>query len=534
MSLRVRYLFPLCALFLLLAVTAVACSDDGPKSSEQSSAVVVPGSELRWAKATFKTEDMAPCQSIYPNMMRNEMYESVVARDSNGVLLPAIAESWEVVGDNAWRFHLREDAKFHNGRSVTAADVKGSYEWMINPDTGCPAAGRVPLLTGVEIVDDHTVDLITSGPSPLLGKGISLLQVIPWAEFEAAGGKDGFRDNPIGSGPYIFEKFEFGEVFTTRLWGEHTTRKNFFVEFNTQLKVPELGARIAGLRTGKLHIAQIDPTQGKKLQEEGELQVGVTALGTHTGFQLPVREDPERTGVAKWVVADVNVRKAMNYAIDRELLVSQLTGGLYSANFGQYGAPGLTVGYDPNLPGFNYDPAKAKELLAKAGYPNGIPAGLVTINFQAFDNFRTEVAQFVQAQFKEVGIEAELVGDPDYATWLDKWMGTKPRQSLHQMDWFTQPAMDADFTMTWHTCDSFTKFYCNEEFDKYYKASRTEIDPVARLKLLQQASAVMQDDPPYLWLYNEGVVFAVAKNVIGFAPRGDRTVIPDGIVVSSQ
>jgi peptide/nickel transport system substrate-binding protein len=214
------------------------------------------------------------------------------------------------------------------------------------------------------------------------------------------------------------------------------------------------------------------------------------------------------------------VRQAINYAIDKETIVQTLFGGLTEVSPGQHFQP-FTFGYNPDVEAYPYDPDKARELLAEAGYPDGF-----TLNFETTDGrapLDKAVAEIAAAYLADVGItaEIELIDTEEY---LARFHDPTLRSPLRQGFWAYVPLLDADLVLTWFQCDQPREWHCDPEYDEAYQASVTELDPAKRLALLQEAIKLVHDNPPDVYLFAFPDIFGLSPNVGGFEPR------PDGLM----
>jgi peptide/nickel transport system substrate-binding protein len=211
----------------------------------------------------------------------------------------------------------------------------------------------------------------------------------------------------------------------------------------------------------------------------------------------------------------------MNYAIDKDSLVKNVYKGLTKPEQGQV-LQSTTVGFNPNVKPYPYDVAKAKSLLAQAGYPNGFNMKIEVYNTSPE---LEPTYLFVQNQLKDVGINADLHLSADSAYFLDRWYGRVARPNMLTVSLLNSPAMDADFALVWfkgNGTDTNQRFYQNPDFDAAYTASTTELDPAKRSDLLQKAVSVMNDDPPYLFLVEGFDIWAASPKIDNLIARGDQ------------
>lgn len=286
------------------------------------------------------------------------IFDTLIQRDwaNGGELIPGLATSWEQIDDNTVEFKLRPDVTWQDGSPFTANDVKFTFDRTIDGDARLAANGRYGL-TAVEVVDDLTVRLITDGPSGTL---LVLLsdpgsEIVPAAYFEEVG-YEAFQQMPIGTGPYRVTEF----VPDTRImfeanenyWGGAPAAATVEV-----VGIPEVSTRVAALLNGEIDMAMdLPPDQVGTVEAGGDFVISsVSPLNTNI-FAIVGANPP---------LDKKEIRQAMNLSIDRQAIVEQLLGG-----FGVWPS-GLQSTLDPlyiEQPQLPYDPDRARELLAEAGY----------------------------------------------------------------------------------------------------------------------------------------------------------------------
>jgi peptide/nickel transport system substrate-binding protein len=446
----------------------------------------------------------------------NGMFESLLALDENGKVIPSLATAWKNVDATTWQFTLAQGRKFSDGNPVTMADVKYSWDRGLNPDNKLGILTRLPTVASTAVVDDRTFNVITKVADPLLLKRVALVVILEKAHIEKLTPGE-IALQPIGTGPYMLKEFVPNDHYYL-VPNPNSPIKPFASEIQIKA-VPELAARVAGLKTSELDaIATVSLDQADALKAAG-YQIAVFDQGRSQGAFL-------FTNVGDLPTNNKLVRQAMNYAIDKETLAKTVFKGFTKPEAGQI-VESTTVGYNPNLKAYPYDPAKAKALLAQAGYPNGIK---IKVDLAAFIVESQATWLYIQNQWKAVGIDADLNFISDSAGFLDRWYGRTARGSVLSVSLMNAPAMDADFALTWfrgNGPDANQRFYVNKDFDDAYTASTTELNEAKRSELLQKAMTIMYDDPPYLFLIEGFELWAISPDIIDFKPRGDQEALMD-------
>ena len=275
----------------------------------------------------------------------------LVYRDSEGNYTPWLAESWTVSEDSlVWDFKLREDVFFHNGDPLTAQDYAWTFNRLINPETASPIAANLVLGLGqAEAVDDYTLRLTfgMTNASLLYNLATSpgLLQPLPQAAFEEMGA-DEFGHMPIGVGPYKMKEFQTGDKFVLErnpdyAWGPEALENSgaYYIETIVFRIIPEIDTLVAALEAGEVDYAWVNPRELMLLDGLDHLDFFME-LEKGTGLTLAMN-------VQKPPFDDVNVRKAFNYAIDRQKLIDLIAQGYGEPIFGPL-TPS-TEGYFPGV-----------------------------------------------------------------------------------------------------------------------------------------------------------------------------------------
>jgi ABC-type transport system substrate-binding protein len=343
------------------------------------------------------------------------VWDSLVGFDlEEGGVGPGVAERWEGAADGkSWTFHLRKGLKFHNGDPVTAHDVKFSLERKMSPESiASGAASLRRAIDKIDVVDDHTVRVHTKGIIPHFVASLSRAvfmegSVMPKKYIETVGVK-GFREKPIGSGPWKFVRLVPGdrieyEAVTTPHWRGTPQFKRM-----TLLLVPEQSTRIAMVRTGEASIASIGPDAIKEAQAGGMKIVSVPGT-MQAVYQFWGTYKPEAKGSP---VTDVRVREALSLAIDRQQIIDHVMGKqarwpIAFATFRYSSDVTIPRWEDWAKTSLRYDPARAKKLLADAGYPNGFKLTFWNTALPGTP-FMVQIGEAVAGFWEKIGVKVEM------------------------------------------------------------------------------------------------------------------------------
>jgi peptide/nickel transport system substrate-binding protein len=294
-------------------------------------------------------------------------WDSVVHRDFDGNIAPGLATSWKFAADNlSVEFDLRKDAKFHNGDPFSAEDVVYSLERMRRPSLRAGYKPNLARIARFEVVDRYKVRATLSEPFPeILGNLEPFFGIVP-RQYTERIGDTAFMDKPVGTGPFKFVNLVPGDRLTVEAFTDHYRR---VPQFKTLVVrgIPEAVTRVAALKTGEVDAMDIVPPYEVPSLRANPTTDVVAEDVNETDFFLISTLEPNHPFAKK------EVRLALNYALNRDALVKDVFYGL--------ARPATTLsapyesGYDPNLKPYPYDPEKARQLLASAGYPNGVDAG---------------------------------------------------------------------------------------------------------------------------------------------------------------
>jgi peptide/nickel transport system substrate-binding protein len=441
----------------------------------------------------------------------HQFFDALFYRDQDLKLQPALGLSWKTLDDLTWEITLRQGVRFHNGEEFTADDVKFTFDWLTAPEQeGIGwAIYADPLVEKTEVVDDYTVRITTKEPAPLLISNLTDWHILPKDTFEEMGA-DAFRMNPVGTGPYTFVEWEkddhlSGEAFEG-YWGGVPSIKT--VVFRP---IPDAATRVAGLQTGELDlILNLSPERVPEINSDPNLQVkGVPGIRI-LFVAFNTREPP---------FDDVRLRQAVNYAVDKQAIIASVLGGRGYQRAATSSPP--IAGYIEDLQPYPYDPEKAKELMAEAGYPDGFEFvfGAPRGRYQK----DAEIAEAIAGQLAEVGITADL-WIQEWSTFWERYLSPAKEKFGEGafMAGFGNPALDGDQTWNFlNRCDSAGGYYCNEEVDKLILEERSLVtDTDHRLAVLQQIERKLYDDAAWLFLFNYEELYGMNKRLV-WEPSSD-------------
>jgi len=413
-------------------------------------------------------------------------------KDFIGVL----AESWQFQG-NKWVFKLRKGVKFHNGAPFTAKDVVFSIEKLRDEKGGSLQAPNFKDVTEIQTPDDYTVVFVTKQPYAVFLDRLDNRFMLS----KEAGDKFGEKiyENLVGTGPYKFVSYQRGGnlVFTRNdeYWGGKAAIKEVIFK-----KVAEDAARLAALEAGQADfINNVPDHEVARLKKHPRVRIDQVEGLRMFFLAMNVAFKPWDNKL---------VRQAANYSVDAPAIVRGIFDGIgYPCN-GPVGAN--VLGADPKLKRYPYNPQKAKELLAQAGFANGCDIQLY-YSAGRYPKDR-EVCQVVAAQMVKGGFRVELISQ-EWALFWDKQGVNGGRTPFYYIGRGGLTDADTLYDQYFRTGTTKRTNYSHAELDKIIEEQQKTADTKKRVQLLQQAGRIIMDEAAFIPLYNLADIYGVARNL---------------------
>ncbi|MCP8941055.1 ABC transporter substrate-binding protein [Alsobacter sp. SYSU M60028] len=422
---------------------------------------------------------------------------------------PMLVESWEPLTSSSMRLHLRKGVTFTNGEPMNADAVVHSFKVFLDPKQTPAYANYAAAIDRVEKIDDATVVVHTKFPYPPFELMLTQVYVTPPA-YWASVGLDGFGQKPIGTGPFkLTEWVKDNRVVMDRnpnYWGKGPTG----IDRVVWRPVPDDTARVAGFTTGEFDVATNIPIAAiDEINAQPDRRVIETP--SYRIFQLILSSLEEHPSPLK----DKRVRQAVNYAIDKTAIIKNLFAGRAFALNGQL-LRKEQLGYDPGLKDYPYDPAKAKALLAEAGFPNGLE---ITFKFPSGRYAQDrEVSEAIAGMLAKAGIRTKMVSlEPG------EFLRQLRNRELQPMAYLgLAPLDDPDFQMAQYRSTWRYAYVRNADLDALIDAGARETDKAKRAEIYQKISRLMYEEVPVAFLFGGYDFYGVSKALDGFVPRGDQ------------
>lgn len=431
------------------------------------------------------------------------IFDTLIRPDASGEgLEPGLAESWTVSDDGlALTFKLRE-AKFSDGTPVTAEDVQFSIERAASEASSWGRFYRP--ITGFKIVNDHEIVMTLTEPFTPAFNNLALFAaaILPKAQVEAKG--DAFFTAPVGSGPFMLKGWTRGSKIELARNPHYWQEGKPFVDDAVLEVVAEPSARAIKLEAGEVDVS-LDPpiNQLKDLDAKDGISVGQI---------IPYRADFVQLNTTRKPFDELLVRQALNLAVDKEGLVQ---GVLYGAGKPAASAMPVMAYADPDLKPWPYDPARAKELLAEAGYPDGFEAQLLVDSGAATSR---NAAVALQAMLLQVGVKLKV----QMLESGTQWETTKAGNYDMSVAYATSDTIDPDQIIGFvavnpERANAFHTEWKSERLNELYATERKTTDGPERGEMFKEMIGILHEEAPYVFLYHPSSSWALQDYVKGFA-----------------
>src|SRR2546427_6233953 len=438
------------------------------------------------------TLDIMNQQETPASVVGRHIFEMLMERDQNLKLVPALAaELPKLVSPQVWEVKLRRGVKFHNGEDFTSESVKFSLERA--KDSKMRASSNFRPIDRVEIVDPYTVRVHTSKPWPIFAVMMNAPQTAMYPPKAYAGKESAeISKNPIGTGPYKFVRWSKDEEIVLEAnpsyWRGAARIKS--VVFRP---IPDDAVRVAALQNGEVDVAvNIPPHLASPIANHPRLFLS-TAPSIRTiqlMFQTAEYDEQHKLlGPYKGVTADKRVRQAIISAVDVDEIIKTVLDGK-AMRVATMLTP-LHFGFDPSLKPLKQDVAKAKKLLADAGFPNGVE---ITLNGPQGRYVRDkEVAEAVTGQLAKAGIKATL-RTHEFVAYLNNLTYKHKGGPVWLIGWGT-PTLDAEtiYGPLFRTGANLTS-YSNPELDRLFDEAQAIMDEKKRLAEYHQINKLWVED----------------------------------------
>ncbi len=430
-------------------------------------------------------------------------------------VVPDLATSWELSSDGVtYTFHLKHGVRFHDGTSFSAADVRHSWERVLDPKTrggrGWPlypirgakefAAGTASSIAGLAVTNDSTIQITLTEPFAIFPKMLAM----PATAIVPKHTPPDFGEHPIGTGPWKFVAWHHDDYLLFARNAEYHEGAPLADSLEARI-IPELSTAEAEFEAGNVDVLQVPAQESPSWESNEETR---PLLQSAPSLRLIYGAINTTRGPLK----DARVRQAINLAVDRGMILKRLMGGRGTLAAGVI--PPSLDGYNPALSAYPYDTARARALLKEAGYPNGIDIELWTSQSEQFPR----IAQTIQAYLARVGIRVKLV-QRDASSMREAARNGKTDIALK--DWYADyPDAENFLYPLLHSANrgvgGNVSFFSDATFDSVVSKARREPDDQKRIALYREADSLAHVQAPMLFMFFYTELYAVQPWLKGF------------------
>lgn len=463
-----------------------------------------------------------------PNLGYNlHLFEPLVVQNPDRTIGPALAERWEMIEPTRWRFHLRRDARFHDGSPLTADDVIFSFDRVPNvPNNASSYTLYLSSIDGLEKIDEHTVDIVTEVPNPQLVDQMRGVSIVRKALAESGATADFVSGEiAVGTGPFKFAEYRNGESFriirNDGYWGEAPAWESVLFRI-----MPDPSARVAALQAGDVDLIDfVRPGDAKRLSGDDEVSVVQVATNRilYVGANMGIESSTDITGpdgadLDVNPFRDLRVRKAISYAINRNAIVERIFEG-FAEPSAQLAVRGI-IGYRDDAAPDEQSYEEAARLLKEAGYEQGFGTAFVCPDVDVYPQICQAVAQMIA----RIGIEADVSLMPANI-FFSRTVAPENDLPLYVSGWnnHTGTALPALLPLL-HSYDRDRGYggqngmgFADAEVDALLGAAAQEMDAAENARLLDEAMRLLVERYPFLVLVRTDTIFATRRN-IAYAP----------------
>jgi peptide/nickel transport system substrate-binding protein len=451
------------------------------------------------------------------NVITN-MFDALFRRDVDGGLIPWLATEVTAVDELTWELELREGVTFHNGEPFNAEVAKFNFDRLTDPERPLNTSDLWTSVESTEVTGDYTIRVTTSRPLATFLTQLTQIYMVPKTYIEE-NGADFFASNPVGTGPFTFVRWNRDQEVVMRAnpdyWQGPPTIEELVIR-----PIPENSSRVAELLTGGVDIiTNLAPEAVGVVNNSGIAQAATVPSIRNIFIVLNV------TGEGP--LNDPLVRTALNYAVDKETIINTILGGDGVA----VGCPLNTYmfGYVEDLcEPFPFDPERARELLAEAGYPDGFGFTMGSPDGRYLND--RQVAEAVVGQLAEVGVQAELRVQ-EWSTYVGQILERQVPTDAWLIGWGNSQ-FDADNSIysllyggTVEDAPGGVVFsyLFNNDLDVRLLEARATVDQDRRAELYAEALQIIRDEAPWIFLYQQEDIYGVS-NRVNWSPRPDELI----------
>lgn len=455
-------------------------------------------------------------ETIIRNMM-----DGLLTRDADMRIRPELAESWRQVDAKTYEFRIRPGIRFHSGDALTATDIKFTFDRLVKSNAmggqTSPRKGLLGPLEDTVLVDERTVRMVLAQPWPILPAMLPFQEVVNHRQVERVG-QEGMQTRPDGCGPFKLAEWRRGEaVIMDRFADYYGGSTEIPVAGPAQIDraifrvMPENSARVAGLLAGEVDIISELPASAMRQVEASRNAQVMKVNGTRSFFVA--------LNLAKKPFDDLRVRRALNHALDKGAIISRILNNTATPLRGVMSPDAF--GFNPDLPEYGHDLARARALLGEAGVAQGTE--LVIDTTAALK----EIAEAIAALLSRTGLRVRTQVW-EGAVLNPMWQAADRRRDrdMYLNSWGNGALDPSDIMVPTLRTGGRGNFagFSNAEVDRLLDAAETEADQAKRAEMYRRAQAIVTDQAPWIFLWLPQDIYGVAKRVQNWRPQADSRI----------
>jgi peptide/nickel transport system substrate-binding protein len=420
----------------------------------------------------------------------NNLLEGLVRVNMQGEVVRALAERYSVSTDGTvYTFTLRQGVKFHNGRSLTAEDVKFTLERNLDPKTGHPHRAYYEDIQDIKVVDDHTFHIALRKPNAMFVFNLARANSAIIAKEEV----ERLKSHPIGTGPFQFSEWVRGDRIVLSRFKDYYEPGVPYLDKVVFRFIQDPSAQMAALRAGDVDAigAAMNPESAVELKNDAQFQIIEGLTTTDVIVAMNNSKSP---------FSDLRVRQAITYAIDRNEVIKGAVFGM-AKPIGSHMDP-LNPYYVDLSHVYEYDPQKAKQLLTEAGYPQGFE--FVLRLAEPYLAYR-RAGEIIASQLAKVGVKARI----EIIEW-GQWLARVYRQADYDM---TVMGHAEPFDISIYANPHYYFRYDNPTLQALLAQADATLDDAKRKSLYEQAQRLIADDAVNVFLYNSPYLVGMRNTV---------------------
>lgn len=468
---------------LVLSPSLSAFAQDPAPQAEGDIAVSIVAEPPGWDPTVSTSQEIA--RVTYHNV-----YEGLVRIDRNGDIVPALASAWETSADGlTWTFTLREDVTFHNGEALTPEDVVAAVERAADPDSGHTHPEYYEAIESVKAEGNRIVVTLSQPASSLL---YNLAR--PDSVVYQAGTEESQASAPVGTGPFRFAEWVEGSEVRLEKYPDYYGDVAYLDSVTFRI-IEDTNAQLAALQAGDIDMVGVALSPENALQLEGNADIKVTEGSSTTEITMALNNTREP-------LSDPLVRQAITHAIDKTAIVEGAMFG-YGTVIGSHASP-IEPYYEDLSETYPYDPDRARELLAEAGYAEGLSLDFELPPYP----YERRAGEVIAQQLSEVGVTVNLT-NVEWTTWLERI--------------FT--GGDFDMTIIGHSEPRDIGVYGDPEYYYHYDSAEvqdtleqleTVSDEAEQIALYQDVARTIAEDAVNVWVFSPPYLVAARQDLYGY------------------